>query len=321
MQGSIFPEYPHIPSDQDITQSLKTIGYANLPFALGKGACQELFSRFSDFVDLCNEPGGEELVEAVTFSVNDIGNGAYQLNYRRPGEINPNEIGRAPGKDHKYIFHFGSQTIARARTKLGETFPREMEECLGACEEFYIEAWKSSRIAARVLGVEGVLFSGRHEDDVHHLRLIDYMATDEPLLGEDHFDRSWGTLAFTESKAGLYGVPGDNGFIVPVSPEYIHELEETMTPIEHHEYIAKFFLGAGVNRLPSPEREKHDGLPLLAHGIKNVTPGEKRQAGVFFLNPHNKFCGYSVPKKFETGLGDIIESMQQKLDSTSPGEH
>src|SRR5687768_3125277 len=117
-QGTLLPEYPHTPSSAEIIGELHEQAYAELPFGMGHAERDELFVAFRNFVDICSEPGGKKLEDAVKFTVRKD-NGEYFLNYRRPGEINPHEPDRAPGTDHKYIFHYGAQTIERAKQALG----------------------------------------------------------------------------------------------------------------------------------------------------------------------------------------------------------
>ncbi len=309
---SLFAEIPHTPNDGEIIRSIQEDGYAAVPFAIGKAACQEIFSDFRDFGELCSMPDGQQLADAVTYHANDKGNGDYHFVHRVPGQINPHEKGRAPGKDHKLILHFGVQTIERAKAHLGGVLPTEMSDFLEKCNDMYDEARLATRLGAKALGLENVLFSGYYFDDVHHLRLIDYVASDKPLLGEDHFDRSVATVALTESDTGLRGVPGQNGYLEPVTEEYVLALRDKLKPIEHYEYEAKLFLAAGRNRLASKHRGKSEGLPLLGHDIQNDRPGAARQSAVFFANPHAQFRGYTVPTKYETGFDDIIAKIRKQ---------
>lgn len=302
-------DYAPIPTPAEIVDDLREQAYAPLPFALGKAACDELFTDFRSFVEMCTEPGGEQLVDALTFDVNGIGNGVYYLQHRRPGEVNPHEQGRAPGKDHKYTFHFGSQTIARATAELG-VLPEQMAEFLDKCREFYGEMVKTAKIGAAALGLEHTMFNPDEMEDVHHLRLLDYVASLEPYLGEPHFDRGLATLAVTETRSGLRGVAGQNGKLVPVTVADIEALRANLRPIDHHEHEAKFFLGAGANHLPEHKRVRIAEIPLLGHDISNDFPGESRQSAVGFLNPHQKFAGFTVPQSHETGFDDIIKSIR-----------
>lgn len=323
-QQSMFEQFPHQPDTPELIQSILELGYANLPSQVSSADCQELFGEFRGIVALCTEPGGQDIQDALKYSVNQRGNGDYFLAHRIPGTINPHESSqRAATTDHKYIYHHGPTSTRRAQAVLGTRLPAEMLAFLEKCDDTYSQGRSLARAVFRLLGVENVMFNQALVDDVHHLRLIDYVASDSDLLGEAHFDRSLATLAIDESDTGLVGSPGQNGYLLRY-PEYAGPKEpfptetdasywhgDTMQPVEHQDKIVKFFLGAGVNRLKAHRRGKLDGLPLLGHGIQNDRPGQSRQAVVMFLNPHNQFKGYNVPSKFETGFGDIWSKVQK----------
>jgi hypothetical protein len=301
------------PSEQEIIDRIIEQGFAEVPFKLGRTACDELFGDYLRFVELCQEENGDRFAQAVTFEINNgLGNGAYHLTYREPGKINPAEVDRVPGSDHKYTFHFGTQTIERARAAIGGALPAEMEQCLQTSEAFFEEVLKSARIGATALGLEGVMFSGPRENWVHHLRLLHYIG-DTPDLGAAHFDRAVATLAVTESRSGLRGAPGQNGFLdTSITSDYLLGLHARFEAIDHFENVAKFFLGAGYNHLP-PDLRRPD-LPLLGHDILNDNPGEARQAAVCFLNPTNDFRGYTVPdSRFETGFAEILKYLEKRM--------
>ena len=308
-QGLLLPEFAPMPGSEQIKNELRSQGYANLPFAFGKVACQELFDNFADFVKLCQEPDGNKLSEAVRFNVNGQSSGAYHLEYREPGKSNSNEPDRQPGKDHKWIFHYGSQTIERATRALGGALPKEMQACLDNCDEFYDESRRVMRVGAAALGLEHVMFTESRSEDVHVLRLIEYLGTLLGTLGEEHFDRALLTLADEENQSGLIGAPGNNGHRKPVSKRYIRWLKANMRPIGHQEHQAKLFAGAGLNRLPDHIFERVSDIPLLGHGITNNHPGQKRRAVVFFGNPHQRFTNYTVPTSYETGFSDILTQL------------
>lgn len=304
-QSTLISEAMPTPDDQTIRRELIQQGYANLPFALGSSACSDLFASFADFAALCDEPGGDQLRAAVRYDANNLGNGKYFMEHRVPGR-NVHEPERAPGRDHKRIIHFGARTIEHAQKTLGSALPAEMADFLARCDDFYDQASRVVRQGSRALGLESVLFSTKRADEVHHLRLIDYLATDEPILGEAHFDRAVMTAALCESASGLRGIPGQNGYLVPVDRAYLEALEASLSPIAHREYTAKLFLGAGMNRLPADIREPLQDLPLLLHDIRNEHPGEHRQAAVFFANPHRHFQNFVVPTSTETGINDML---------------
>jgi hypothetical protein len=304
---AMFEEYPTIPGQKEILGEIKERAHAELPFELGKAACQELFADFNTFIDLCDEPGGKKLVEAVAFNVTDLNNSKYFVEYRKPGKINRFEKDRAPGTDHKYIFHFGSQTIDRATTALGGALPAEMAEFLSKADVFYEAAAKSARLGAAALGLENIMFGGERKNWIHHLRLLHYIGDDPDSLGAAHFDRSVATLAVTESRSGLRGVAGNKDYLKRGEADYIRQLEAALTPIDHHEYVSKFFLGAGYNHLRPKDRRRK--LPLLGHDIQNNQVNVIRDAAVFFMNPIQAYFGYTVPETYETGFADIIKHL------------
>jgi hypothetical protein len=303
--------YPDIPKSTDIINALENNGYAEVPFMLGRAACEELFDDFLGFVELCQQPDTESLVQAVTFDVNGLGNGAYHMTYRAPGSINPVETDRTPGSDHKYTFHFGTQTKDRATQALGGALPVEMKQCLETADEFFQEVLKSARIGAVALGLEQVMFGDKPETWVHHMRLLHYIG-DTPDLGAAHFDRSVATLAVSESRSGLRGAPGQNGYLEPLTIEQMQELEASLMPVAHHEHVSKFFLGAGFNHLP--EKDRKYNAPLFGHDILNDAPDTSRQAVVCFLNPTTEYSGYTVPGSDETGFAEIYNRIQATKD-------
>jgi hypothetical protein len=287
----------------DIRAELYENGYANLAFGLGKSAVAELFANFKNFATICDEPGGEKLVEALNFKVGNKGNGIFYMKHRKPGDVNDYEKRGDVGKDDKLVMHFGAQTHSRALDVLG-VLPKEMEIFLDNCAQFYMEGRRVAQIGARALGIEDPLFPSNHKKDIHLLRLIDYTATNSEHLGEAHFDRGVVTLAISESAPGLRGKPGDNGFLKPLDEAVRQRLQRGLDPINHQEGVAKFFASAGLRRLPPATREGQDldAIPLLAHDIVNENPGEDRQAVVMFFNPYLGFEPYTVPEKEETSV-------------------
>jgi len=85
----------------------------------------------------------------------------------------------------------------------------------------------------------------------------------------------------------------------------MEQLERDLKPVEHRDGEAKFFLGAGWNRLPLVFRgwENHD-IPLGYHAVKNygkqIDENLMRWAIVRFCNPHTGFQHYIVPSPPET---------------------
>lgn len=291
-------------ADKDIRAALHENGYANLAFNLGKPAVEELFANFKTFAELCDEPGGEKLVEALNFEIGDKGNGIFYMKRRKPDDINDYEKRGDVGKDDKLVMHFGAQTYSRALDALGYPLPEEMHTLLGNCSQFYSEGRKVARVGAAALGIDWQLFPSNFKKDLHLLRLIDYTATDSEHLGEAHFDRAVVTLAISESAPGLRGVPADNGFLKPLDEATRQRLQQGLDPIDHQEGLAKFFASAGLRRLPVATRQSRDldDIPLLAHDIVNENPGQDRQAVVMFFNPYLDFEPYTVPTKEETGV-------------------
>ena len=55
-------------SSEETLEQLRTQGYANLEFGLGRPACEELFTGFKHLVALTEEPGGDKIVHALTFT-------------------------------------------------------------------------------------------------------------------------------------------------------------------------------------------------------------------------------------------------------------
>lgn len=312
------PEGLVYPDGQTIRNELLEQAYANIPFEVGKAACQELFSDFSNFVNFCFED--DRLVQSLHYRVDKIGvdetnadqfigNGSYFLEYRLPGNENPYEINRGPGSDHKYTFHYGPQTMMRAEAYLGGPLPTEMREFLEKCDEYYEATIKPMRVGASAIGFENMMFHPDRMMNMHVLRLLQYMAGKQPLLGAPHLDRSGLTVATYEDKPGLRGAPGQNGYLVPVTKPYVQSITDNLTPIEHREGQAKFFLGAAVNRYPERYRQPVEDLPLMIHDITNECPGEPRNSAVTFGNPHQEFKEYrQAPQRVETDLEAMYEA-------------
>lgn len=306
--ATLFEQPPPIPDRDELVSEWQEQGFANLPFGLGKAACQELFAHFKNFADLCAEPDGKKFERAVTYDVNGLGNGVYYFRYRQPGTVNPDEPDRPPGTDHKIKMHYGPQTIERAKSYLGGALPADMSEFLDASDEAYNEARRTLKIGTGLLGLEKVFLTPNRNEDVNHLCLLDYMPSDEEWLAEPHFDRGVFTIALSESSEGLRGAAGQ----WPTTVEQLEALRQKLSPIEHVEHVAKIFGGAGMNHLPRHLRE-YAPVPFLAHDVENI-PGQSRQSVVLFSNPHQLFTGYrTVPDEFETGFGKILEKIQEAV--------
>jgi hypothetical protein len=288
-------------NEAEVREQIHDQGYANIAFGLGKFSCDELFSDFKDFIKLCETEGGKKYIEALKFEVNDLGNGKYYLDHKKAGEKNEDQ--RKISNDHKYVMHYGAQTADRAEIALGKSkLPRQMRQFLEDCEDFYHAGRAAARLGTRALGIDHILMPEDPKKDVHLLRVIDYIASDNEHLGEAHFDRGVTTLAITESSPGLRGVASDNGYLRELLPEDRERLASGMAPVDHHEHVAKFFGAAGLRRLPEKVRRQNDldNTPLFAHDIVNENPGENRQAVVMFFNPRLGFEPYKVPSPKET---------------------
>lgn len=291
----------------EVIGQLRDQGFANVALPLGATATAELFESFAEFVKLTKTDGGDALKQAVTHSVGNRDNGAYFIKTRKPGEApQPGEIGaaRAVGKDDKDVMHFSPATIYRAHRALGLSLPKEMNVFLANCEEVYYLGRTAAKEASKGLDLQEVLFpKDCLDEEVHHLRLLDYFSSETDQLGEAHFDRSVATLAMSESHPGLRGAPSDNGFLRPPTREEIYNAHH-MDPVEHHEGVGKFFASAGLRRLPSYVRRSGslDEIPLFAHDIVNEKSGVNRHAAVMFFNPARTFAPYRVPTIQETKL-------------------
>lgn len=293
-----------------VREQLYSQGYSNVPVGITNAQTHELFDHFKDFVALTEEPGGEELKTALAYKGRRedrvIGNESYFIDLRVPGEHNPHEsTSRAAGNDHKYIFHFGPRTIEHATRNLGRQLPKIMELLLEHCSDVYYDGRKAARLGSAALGLEGILFNEDPAMEVHHLRLIDYIASNNGEHAEAHFDRGVTTLALNESHPGLRGLPADNGYLRPISGATRELLEGGLQPVSHLEGVGKFFASAGLRRLPEDVREENalDDVPLFAHDVVNEKPGVNRQAVVMFFNPHLEFIRYpEIPSKEETSV-------------------
>ncbi len=289
----------------EVREQIEEVGYANIAVGVNNSDTQELFSSFKNFVELTEQPGGEQLKKAVAYKARPeselLGNESYFIDLRIPGQSNTYEDNsRGAGQDHKYVFHIGPQTLARACVRIGK-LPAELDILLQQSAEFYFEGRKASKLGAVALGLSDVLFHNDPAREVHHLRLIDYIASANKDHAEAHFDRGVVTMAINESHPGLRGLASDNGYLRPLDRQSRDELSAGLAPVSHQEYIGKFFTSAGLRRLPENLRAKEalDQLPIFAHDVVNEKPGVNRYAVVQFFNPHLDFRGYSVPGKDE----------------------
>lgn len=289
----------------EVREQIEEHGYANIGVGVNNTDTAELFASFKDFVELTEQPGGEDLKKAVAYKARPesdlLGNESYFIDLRIPGQTNTYEdAARGAGQDHKYVFHIGPQTFARATDRLGK-LPAELSTLLQQSSEFYYEGRRAAMLGATALGLKDTLFHKDPTREVHHLRLIDYIASDNQEHAEAHFDRGVVTMAINESHPGLRGRAADNGYLYPLDDQTKADLEEGLLPVAHQENVGKFFTSAGLRRLPEDirTREALDQLPIFAHDVVNEIPGVNRYAVVQFFNPHLDFPGYNVPAKEE----------------------
>ncbi len=289
---------------------LKTNGYISVPFGITGADIDPLFTEFREFLDLCEQPGGQQFQEAVAFTPDNRNSGAdYFVNRRRIGEINPHSVNKAAATEDKDLAHIGPNTYNLASEKLGGRMPQVMHQFLSSCVELH-QATKASVLPVfKALGLDKSVLAEKPAEDKHVIRLIRYLGTTASHKADLHFDRSAFTLAAWESHPGLVGTPAQNAQRRSVD---IHELETAAdlanhTPIAHYSGRAKFFLGAGYNRFPDELYDKSGELPLLLHGVLNERPNEERDAVVVFMHPPAGYPGYQVPTKDETGIEEVRE--------------
>jgi hypothetical protein len=290
-------EVVHTP--KEIRQQLEG-GYANLSFHLGNQACSELFANFKTVAEQVKPDENSAIVNALTFDDYGYGNSRYELDLRIPGAKNREDEGEFV-RDHKYVLHYGPRSRSHAEAVLG-TLPKDVETLLDNCEEFYQEGLRAAELGATALGINRYLFHPTNpQRNIHHLRLIDYISSDNSTHASPHFDRGTVTLAINESHPGLRGKPADNGFLAPLTESDKKELLD-MDPIAHQENVAKFFASAGLRRLPERILKEYqlDQVPLLAHDVVNEKPGINRQAVVMFFNPHaDSFYHHDLAKRVD----------------------
>lgn len=291
-----------------------------------------LFASFREVLhDIYDQPSthGQDLIDGLNVSVPDRPlDSVGFISQRRIGQVNPYERERAPSSDDKDIFHFTPQTVEHfteyMRTRGG--INTAMRGLLDQCVELH-EAVKSSvRPVLGALGLSDYILSprGYENKDVHHLRLIRYLATtatESPhfkahdSLAQLHLDRSKFTAAVWESSSGLVGAPGNNIYGNPdLTLEEFDEAAQRalQTPIQHSSGQVKLFAGAGYNRLPGEVRRVSGDLDPLLHGVTDDNPGEERDAVVLFMNETSLHTDCSVPTPEETTFELIREQIAAK---------
>lgn len=282
----------------DLRSNIKTDGYSPVPINLSRSDLNEAMYAYNQFLKLA-----EEDFEKTKFYASDRGDGDFGQFSRIAGT----EAERGEVPDNKDIFHFGALTrqVVESRFK-GET-PKEVQDFLNAAEYIFWEAQRAKNNTLRQLDFNqmGLLEIMSPEmatiNDV--LRFINYYKN-EDALAKGHIDRGVSTLAIGESHPGLRIAPAQNGLYLDCNDEYMQMIESTLTPAEYIEHEAKFFLGAGWNRLPVKYRLGNVELPLAYHDVtkSEITVDEEvmRWAIVMFSNPHLGFENYTVPTPPET---------------------
>lgn len=282
----------------EFRETLKEKGYAPVEIALSKADMSSAMESYTHFLEL-----DESYFDATRFYMTDRGDGDFGQFRRRAGETG--DRGVVP--DSKDIFHFGAQSRQVLEARLHNRLPNAMRIFYRDAEEIYWAAERAKLDAIDELdilhmGLRGVMMDEKHAiNDV--LRFIAYYP-DPNKLAKGHFDRSVCTLAIGESHEGLRIAPGQNGLMTDASEGYMAQLDQKLSPVEHHEKEAKFMLGAGWNRLDSQHRFGNQEMPL---GWHDVVPSEKtvnervmRWAIVLFANPHLAIDAYVVPTPPET---------------------
>jgi hypothetical protein len=282
----------------DFRKSLQHKGYAGVGIELTKADMESTMMSYLEFLNLDGD-----IHHATRFYMSERGDGDFGQFSRRAGDGSLR--GMVP--DTKDIFHFGAQTRQMVESRMYGSLPRELKEFLASAEEIYWSAQRSKLHAIEELdvlhmGLRRALFDERAViNDV--LRFIAYYP-DPEKLAKGHFDRSVCTLAIGESHEGLRIAPGQNGLHIDADEAYMATLDGSLEPAEYEEGQAKFFLGAGWNRLEPQLRFGNQEMPL---GWHDVVPSEKsvnerimRWAIVLFANPHLGIDTYSVPTPPET---------------------
>lgn len=281
-----------------LRESVFEKGYAPVGIDLGKSDLQTAIDRYMAFLEL------DDKYHAITrFDLTDRGDGDFGQFTRIPGANGR----RGTVVDNKDIFHFGSMTRQVIESRLEGVMPKDMKDFLNAAEEIY---WAGQRTKKQTLdtldcyqtGLVGIMQPERQTiNDV--LRFIAYYPNDGNLA-KGHFDRSTATIAIGESHEGLRIAPGQNGYKIDASESYMQALDESLQPVEHREREAKFFLGAGWNRLPDYLKTFNEDMPLAWHDVipsdKTVNQQVMRWAVVMFMNPNVAFDDYIVPTQPET---------------------
>lgn len=281
-----------------LRDNLREYGYAPVPVDVSKNDMQTAIDQYMDFLEL-----DDRCHEATRFLLGKRGDGDYGQFRREAGSVN----GRGQVQDNKDIFHFGSMSRQVVEARLDGRLPTAMRTFLDSAESLYWTAERSKRGAVEQLDVckNGLLSVMQTETGMLNdvLRFIAYYPNDG-TLARAHFDRSAMTVALGESHGGLRMTPGQNHRMREVNRDYIQQLQDALQPVEHRNGEAKFFLGAGWNRLSAEHRAGNEELPLAWHDVvsSKLPPSGKvaRWAIVLFANPHWGYQGYEAPSPTET---------------------
>jgi hypothetical protein len=281
----------------NLREDIKKDGYSPVVIDLAGDDLADAMKKYMAFLQL-----DEQHHDSTRFCLTDRGD-----DYGQYTRIAGSESDRGTVPDNKDIFHFGAQTRQVVESRLRGNVPQAMSEFLAAAEHIYWAALRSKNRALEDLyhwqmGITDIMSPElSHLNDV--LRFIAYYPN-PGNLAKGHFDRGVSTLAIGESHAGLRLAAGQNGAEFDCSEQYMHKLELSLKPVNHEFHEAKFFLGAGWNRLPHQYRLGNTELPLGYHDVianeESVDDVVKRWEIVMFSNPHIGFEGYTVPTPPET---------------------
>lgn len=281
-----------------LRENLYEKGYAPVGIDLGKSDLQTAMNRYTAFLEL-----DENLHDITRFDLTSRGDGDFGQFRRTAGTYGR----RGKMADNKDIFHFGSMTRQVIESRLSGKMPVEMKDFLEAAESIYWAGQRTKKQSLEELdcfdtGLVGVMLPERETvNDV--LRFIAYYPN-EGQLAKGHFDRSTASLAIGESHEGLRIAPGQNGLRLDCDEAYMDQLNSSLQAVQHNEREAKFFLGAGWNRLPGYLKVCNEDRPLAWHDVvpsdKTVDSQVMRWAVVMFMNPNLGFEDYIVPTQPET---------------------
>lgn len=282
----------------DLRSNIKLDGYSPIPIGLSHADLSEAMDAYNKFLML-----SEMDFKKTKFNATVRGDGDFGQYSRVAGT----EAERGTVPDNKDVFHFGVLTRQVVESRYAGKTPQEVQNFLDAAEHVFWETQKAKNLALTELDVYqmGLLDVMSPEmaalNDV--LRFINYYKNTN-ALAKGHLDRGVCTLAIGESHPGLRLAPAQNGLYLDCNEEYMNMVESSLTPAEYIEHEAKFFLGAGWNRLPAEYRIGNMDLPLAYHDVTegDITVNKEimRWAIVMFCNPYLGFEYYTVPSPPET---------------------